>query len=250
MSAFTDYPTMLGLCAGRLNSLSFYNKQDYCLQLDAHMLFEKNWDTKIIRAYEEIKNKYEKPVISTYVPWWSISGDVINHYSNDSEAVCYPMTINKDIGNAEGYPKLTTEPFNWEDNRYKEHALVTGHFIFSEPSIIEDVSPDPQIMFGGDEITLALRLWTRGYQIFTIKSPIVWHLNKFNGDLYEKDRLMRSELPGKETLTHWERSNTSLERVKDILTGNILGYWGAPSLGKLKEFESVIDLDFNEFYKD
>lgn len=249
MHAFTDYPAMLGLCIGRLNSLSFYNGEDYCLQLDAHMLFEKNWDTKIINAFEEIKKEHEKPIISTYVPWWSISNNIINYYSNDANVYCSPMIINKAVGNGEGYPKLTTEHFPWDKEIYKEHALVTGHFIFSEPSVLEDVSPDPQVMFGGDEITLALRLWTRGYRIFTIKNPIVWHLNKFDGDLYSKDRLMRAETPGRETELHGKRSYASMQRVKDILTGQILGYWGAPTIEKLKEFEEVIDLDFNKFYE-
>jgi hypothetical protein len=248
-SAFTDYPAMLGLCYGRLNSLSFYNNEDYCLQLDAHMLFEKNWDTKIINAFEEIKKYNKKPIISTYVPWWSMSSGKINYYSNDSNAFCSPMIIDKTIGNQEGYPKLTTKYSEWGEEKYKEHALVTGHFIFSEPSILEDVSPDPQVMFAGDEITTALRLWTRDYRMFTIKNPIVWHLNKFDGDLYYKDRLMRSETPGRETRIHGERSDVGMKRVKDILTGKILGYWGAPSLEKLKEFEKVIDLDFNEFYE-
>ena len=248
-SAFTDYPAMLGLCAGRLNSLSFYNDEDYCLQLDAHMLFEKNWDTKIINAFEEIKKDYEKPIISTYVPWWSISGSKINYYSNDSNVLCSPMIIDNSIGNQEGYPKLTTKHSDWKEENYKEHALVTGHFIFSEPSILEDVAPDPKIMFAGDEITMALRLWTRGYRMFAIKNPIVWHLNKFDGDLYYKDRLMSAETPGKETELHKSRSSSGYRRIKDILTGNVLGYWGAPSLEKLKEFESVIDFDFNKFYE-
>jgi hypothetical protein len=247
---FTDYTAMLGLCNGRLNSLSFYNQEDYCLQLDAHMLFEKKWDTKLINAFEEIKKDHDKPIISTYVPWWSISNNKINYYSSESDAFCSPMIIDKNIGNIEGYPKTTTETFFWNDEKYKEHFLISGHFIFSERSILEDVSPDPQIMFGGDEITLALRLSTRGYKIFTIKNPIVWHLNKFDGDLYYKDRLMRSEVIGKERDLYGQRSDRSLERVKDILTGKMLGYWGAPSLEKLKEFEQKINLDFNKFYSE
>jgi hypothetical protein len=247
---FTDYPVMLGLCNGRLNSLSFYNQEDYCLQLDAHMLFEKNWDTKLINAFEEIKKDHDKPIISTYVPWWSISNNKINYYSNESNAFCSPMIIDRNVGNIEGYPKTTIEHFFWNDEKYKEHFLISGHFIFSEPSMLEDVSPDPQIMFGGDEITLALRLSTRGYKIFTIKNPIVWHLNKFDGDLYYKDRLMAPENTGKEYELWGMRSDFSKKRVKDILTGKMLGYWGAPSLEKLKEFEQKINLDFNKFYSE
>ena len=106
------------------------------------------------------------------------------------------------------------------------------------------------LLDNGDEITLALRLSTRGYKIFTIKSPIVWHLNKFHGDLYYKDRLMGSEVIGKERDLYGQRSDKSLDRVKDILTGKIFGYWGAPSLEKLKEFEQKINLDFNKFYSE
>jgi hypothetical protein len=247
---FIDYPAMFGLGPARLNSLVFYNQEDYCLQLDAHMLFEKNWDTKLINAFEEIKKDHDKPIISTYVPWWSISNNKINYYSNESDAFCSPMIIDKSIGNIEGYPKTGTESLFWNDEKYKEHFLISGHFLFSEPSILEDVCPDPQITFGGDEITLALRLFTRGYKIFTIKNPIVWHLNKFHGDLYHKDRLMGSEVRGKETELYGQRSDKSLERVKNILTGKMLGYWGAPSLEKLKEFEQKINLDFNKFYSE
>lgn len=250
MHIFTDYPAMLGLCIGRMNSLSFYNKEDYIFQLDAHMLFEKNWDTKIINAFEEIKKHYEKPIISSRVPWWSISENKINHYNNQFNKGCGPMIIDKELGNSEGYPKLATAQTVWEEKKYKEHALVSGHFIFAEPSAFEDVLPDPQIMFAGDEITLALRLWTRGYRMFAIKNPIVWHLNKFDGDLYHKDRLMSAELPGKEKDLQKYRSSYGYKRVEDILTGKILGYWGAPDIEKLKEFESIVNINFKEFYKE
>jgi hypothetical protein len=85
--------------------------------------------------------------------------------------------------------------------------------------------------------------------MFAIRNPIVWHLNKFDGDLYYKDRLMAAEPPCKETELYKFRSSSGYTRIKDILTGKILGYWGAPTLEKLKEFEKVIDLDFNKFYE-
>ena len=245
---FTDYPTMLGTNVGRLNAMSFYNKQDYYLQLDAHMLFQKKWDTKIINAFQEIKKNYKNPIISTHVPWWSMSNGKINYYNNELEVLCSPLKIDTVVGNSEGYPKPTANPLPWGKENYKEHALVTGHFIFSEPSIIENVCPDPQIMYAGEEILQSLRLWTRGYRIFTIRNPIVWHLNKFDGDLYYKDRLMNTEVKGKEHDLHNYKNQIALERVEKILTGEILGYWGAPTLEKLKEFEKIVNVDFKEFY--
>jgi hypothetical protein len=59
---------------------------------------------------------------------------------------------------------------------------------------------------------------------------------------------MDSETKGKEYALYRNKNKLSTKRVEDILTGKILGYWGAPTLKKLKEFEKIINLDFNKFY--
>jgi hypothetical protein len=36
-----DYPTVLGVCSSRIGALFTYTDEDYFLQIDAHMLFQK-----------------------------------------------------------------------------------------------------------------------------------------------------------------------------------------------------------------
>jgi hypothetical protein len=246
---FADCKDRLGLGISRLNSFSFYNGEDYFLQVDAHTLFEKNWDTKIISKFKTIKEKYTKPIISSYLPYWYTKNGEIQNYKNDIRAPWSPMRIDTEYGLVEGYPKLTKEYFNWNGKEYYEHFLITGHFIFSDPSIMTEVAPDPKIVFDGDEITTALRLWTRGYQIFTIDESIAWHLNKAEDEYY-----INKEYPfdksSKEYLLYENKARLGRERTRDILTGKILGYWGSPSLEKLKEFEELVGVNFKEFYKE
>ena len=246
---FAEYEEQLGLGISRLNSFSFYNGEDYFLQIDAHTLFEKDWDSKVIRKFKMLKEMYENPVLSSYLPYWYTENGQIQKYSNNIRAPWNPMFIDIDYGLKEGYPKLMTKPFSWSGKEYHEHFLITGHFIFSNPSIMTEVAPDPKIVFDGDEITTALRLWTRGYQIFIINEPIAWHLDKAQ-DEYYINKEYSFDKSSKEYLLYENRARLGRERTRDILTGKILGYWGSPSIEKLKEFEELVGVNFKEFYKE
>ncbi len=59
-----------------------------------------------------------------------------------------------------------------------ETHFVSGHFIFSTNDFYKEIIPDPRINFFGEEHTTALRAWTNGFRIFSIKENVVWHLGK------------------------------------------------------------------------
>jgi GT2 family glycosyltransferase len=161
------------------------------------------------------------------------------------------MVLDVESSIAEGYPKPKTEYSPWaEDELYKEHHCISAHFLFTLPSFLEEVLPDPLIMYSGEEMSTAVRAWTRGYRMVTIKNPIAWHLNKFHGDKYEKDRLWdprNSEEPFK----HFLRKNKKgIARAKKILTGDLLGYWGSPTKEALALYEKASGISFEAIYRD
>jgi hypothetical protein len=243
------YDTLLGVPPARLNAMSLYDGQDYYFQVDGHMLFERHWDSKIINYFEAIKQKAEKPIISTYTPWWSVTNKNINFYSNESNVVCAPMVLDVEQSIKEGYPKPKTEYSPWGGADHKEHHLISAHFLFTSPSFIQDILPDPLIMYSGEELTLAVRAWTRGYRMFCVKSPIAWHLNKGHGDQYEKDRRKDTRNKGPLYEHFVRKNNLGKDRAKSVLTGELLGYWGAESLEDLRRYEVSSGIDFKEIYK-
>lgn len=248
--AYLEYDTLLGVGPARLNSLGFYDQEDYYLQVDGHMLFEKDWDTKVINKLEKIRENYPKPLISTYTPWWSTTDGNIKYYKNDSDATSAPMLLDYEGSVREKYPKPKTEYFPWDDLGYKEQHLLSAHFIFTDGSFVTEILPDPLIMFGGEETTTAMRAWTRGYRIFCIKEPIAWHLNKFDGDRYTKDRLWDSRNHGPLYEHYQRKSNLSIQRSKDIMLGKLTGYWGATTLYTLRRYEIESGINFKQLYKD
>jgi hypothetical protein len=259
-------PTGVGLPRIITNMLTDFT-QDFYLQLDSHMIFENNWDVELLKAYYTIKNKFEKPIISSYTPW----------FYEDSEGrprLGGSNTLIEDPNNFKGYPGVSTcklivddyntpmstdrkhipiggANINWdkEDNDYVEHHLISAAFLFTSINFITDVLPDPLLLFGGEEPSCALRAWTRGYRIFTIRNPLIWHKNKFGDTPDLKDWRIRSNSPDQSTWDLFDKKyQMSLARVRDIFLGNILGYWGAPTKELLDLYEEALGVSFSEYY--
>lgn len=241
-----QYNTMLGVGIARLNALSLYDAEDFILQIDAHMLFDKDWDETILSRYLEIENSINNPVITSYVGWWSrLEDGSITNYSPENNYRSGKMIITKLLdGNN---PIQSTEYVDWQNKRYQEHYGFSAHFVFARPNFFYEISPDPNIMFSGEETTTALRAWTRGYRMFCIPESVAWHRNKGHGILYEKDRW--KTLGDQDLAMHYMRkTQISQDRVQKILTGKILGFWGALSEDLLNEYQKNAGINFKEIY--
>jgi hypothetical protein len=241
------YPGMLGLGFSRLAANSLYDNEDYYLQIDGHSLFERNWDTKLLNSYKVLEKEFEKPIISNYVPWWSVNEDSsINFYNPDQEN--HPAVIKHNQEILGDYPYQDSYDVDWSNKEYIEHFNIAGHFIFSKPQILEDLIPDYRIVYAGEEFLFALRAWTRGYRMFAIPNPIVWHKNKHHGFLHPKDRMFGSQ--NEKTHNHFVvRNEYSAKLTREILTGKYVGYWGSPSLELLQQYEKAANIDYKDFYR-
>ena len=248
------------LMASMLNDRS----HDFYLQIDAHMIFEKNWDKDLIDAYSIISNKYNKPIISTYVPFWYEDSDNNIRLSLDSDAVVDPYNFNgvNNLNNlslkVDDYSKnlfrrhipIEGTGVDWSNGKqYQEHFLTSGHFLFSSFSFLSEIMPDPLITWGGEEPIIGLRAWTRGYNIFTINKGIVWHKNKLGANPDKKDWRSMSNSKDLKAYDDLQKNiKMSYRRIKDIFLGDYIGYWGAESIDKLKDFEYNLGVSFKEYY--
>ena len=59
-----------GTCWARERVQKFFNNEDYYLQIDSHMQFEKGWDKYMISYISKIKNEghehHQPPIITCY----------------------------------------------------------------------------------------------------------------------------------------------------------------------------------------
>jgi len=251
---YLSHPEMLGIGIGRSIANNFYEKQDYFMQIDGHTLFQKSWDSIVTIKYKKLLSFYNKPLISNYVPWWSVNEDeTINMYDPDLK-IHNSVIKYKDIDNPEikkhDYPLQDGYAIDWNNHPegHKKHGNLAGHFVFTLPSFIDDVAPDPQIFYSGEEPLLALRSWTRGYTLVAIPEPIVWHKNKGHGYIHPNDRWKH---PDTEGFRDWfiAKDQVSAKRTFEFLTGKQFGYWGALSKEQLLNYQKFVNIDFKEYYK-
>ena len=227
---------------------SFWKNEDYYLQIDAHMLFEKHWDSGLISAHNKIiESGFEKPIISTFVPWWSVGTDgEILHYKPDSQDCCNVCQYIFDS------PKIDwIEPKrSWTSvvcgEEIVEHNTICGHFFFTSSVWLEEVGHDWKFIFIGDEHLIALRSHTRGYRMFSIGKPFLWHLNK--GVSFEKNDWHNNVGTSNINRTS-ARFKKDIERQRKIYTGELFGDSGAPNAERLKEYLDFVGFDPLEFYK-
>lgn len=254
-------------------SLLQFEKFDYMFQIDAHTLFPKNWDKSIISSFNLIKNENDidenKIILSSSSPiiWYNyeedpykiISTDTIypgrnffeidpynleEHFAKEIEsgAIKVKMFYNGKQGDVLlegnlGFPMVYGDTRIQKGLQYEETNGVHASFMFSKANLNRDLLHDPEDTFDGDQTNYTVRLLSRGYRIFSTKYPVIACLNKqeehkiYDPEYNHRVATYSNETPASNYLNN--KSNDDREFFKDIISGNYLGYWGAPDIESL-----------------
>ena len=166
-----DYKESRGACWARNRLQQQYADEEYTLQLDSHHRFADGWDQELIAMYDQLRAKgHEKPLITSYAPAYNPKND-------PAERIMYPYKMDFDKFIPEGavfFLPATIE----------QHATLTepiparfysAHFAFASGDFVREVPHDPGLYFHGEEISIAVRAYTWGYDLFHPHKPILWH---------------------------------------------------------------------------
>ena len=169
-----DYKESQGVCWARGQVQKLYRDELYTLSIDAHMRFVDHWDAKLVGMLEDLQKKgYKKPVITHYPPDYTLEGGY-----GDTVKKMAPFLQRKDgifIFKRSGH---TIEPGSGP----VLSACFAGGFNFTLGASIKEVPYDPYLYFFGEEITMAARLWTHGYDFFNPGEIAAYHLYKRSVD--------------------------------------------------------------------
>lgn len=249
----TSHQGMLGVGVSRFLANQFYNGEHYYLQIDAHTIFDTWWDERLINDLENIKQSgiSDKPIISYYLPSWLRMDDGSIELE---KRIGFGSTLvwDHDQMNASYWdiPIMTTDQVDWlnEPHTFKRHYGIAAQFLFTDGSFCKDIVPDEQLVFYGEEPTLALRCFSAGYQVFTTINSYMWHKNKILSKNPNNDRLHFIPKDNAVLERYEHKRASSLAKTKKILTGEIVGYWGAANKEVLADYESKAEFSFDNFY--
>jgi len=165
------YKESKGTCWARSKIQENYKGEKYYLQLDSHHRFVKDWDVKCIKMIKDLqKIGHKKPLLTGYISSFNPTND-------PAERIHIPWKMNFDRFIPEG--AVFFLPASIDD--YKTHTLpipsrfVSAHFIFTLGKWCKEVPYDPYYYFHGEEINLAVRSFTHGYDLFHPHIVVAWH---------------------------------------------------------------------------
>jgi len=165
------YTESKGVCWARNQVQQLYGGEEYTLQIDSHMRFEKNWDDEFIKMVKQLQKKgFKKPLLTGYV-------SSFNPENDPAERIKEPWRMVFDRFIPEGAVFFLPETIpGWE--KMKEPVtsrFYSAHFAFTVGQFSVEVQHDPEFYFHGEEISIAARAYTHGYDLFHPHKTLVWH---------------------------------------------------------------------------
>lgn len=233
------YKQSKGACWVRAKIQSTYNNEKYTLQLDSHHRFIKHWDEILINMYEDLKKVgVEKPLLTSYLPSYQPTTDPVGRVNE-----CWQLNYDRFLPEGVIFKRPSVIK-DWSD----KHGIpvlargLSGHFIFTKGVWCTEVPYDPELYFHGEEITLAVRSFTHGYDLYHPTTIVIWHHYTRQGSIKHWD----------DHPNEWDKLNKiSYARVKALLNVDSSGgsiKFGKYGLGKkrsLRHFEKYAGVDFS-----
>ena len=228
-----------GACWARSLCEKLYRQEDYCLQIDSHCRFIDNWDTEMVSLLQQLKQQSARPVISSYPPGYQPGKE-------DEKAEYVSRLVLRGFS-AEKILQLTSVDF--QSDAPVRGVYLAGGFIFAEAHFLQEVPNDPLIFFEGEEIAMAVRAFTHGYDIWHPHKILLWHFyNRENHARVWSDHNSEAEKTGSISCAWWKRDRISKNRVKSLLgieqQESDLGCWGLGVQRSLEEFEYAAGISF------
>ncbi|MGB5706321.1 MAG: GlcNAc-transferase family protein, partial [Arenicellales bacterium] len=225
-----NYQDSKGCCWARNRVNRLYQEETYTLQIDAHMRFAPEWDSLLIGMIEGIRDT--KPLITTYPPSYSIV---------NGEEVLSDVTTPQKLKLKRLHLDLTTrlEGVSVTDSNQpgKSEYIAAGYF-FTLGQFCKEVEYDPNLYFLGEEINLAVRAYSNGYNFYYPNKNLVWHLYGHGASLHWSDH------PDQEHIQH----ATAIDRLEKLLLhdSNDLEQYGLGKERTLKDYEQYANICFSE----
>lgn len=234
-----DYRDSQGVCWARNLLQNLYQGQDYTLQLDSHHRFIKHWDQKLIQMLKKLqKDGYSKPLITSYIPSFDPDNDPQSRINDP-----WKMTFDRFIPEgAVFFLPATLDPSIENINKPIPGRFYSAHFAFTLGQFCKEVPHDPNYYFHGEEISIAARAFTHGYDIFYPNKVICWHEYTRKGRSKQWDDI--SSWVQRNHICH--DRNRKLFGIDNTINDLDFGRYGFGEVRTLNDYEKYAGIKFSK----
>ena len=234
-----NYKDAKGACWARNKLQQEYKEEKYTLQLDSHHRFIQDWDEELINMIEQLQLKgHEKPLLTSYISSFNPKDDPAGRVKEP-----WWMTFDRFIPEGAIFFLPATIP-GWQDMTEPiPSRFYSAHFCFTLGEFVKEVQHDPEYYFHGEEISIAVRAFTHGYDLFHPHKVIAWHEYTRNGRTKHWDDNLE-----------WGKFNTvshNRNRILFGMDGNCscqldFGIYGFGTKRTLRDYEKYAGIRFRD----
>jgi len=237
-----DYREAKGVCWARKMCQSYYNGEDYYMQIDSHILFVENWDKLLLQDHKNALDYGRKAILTAYPACYEFNQEG-ERFIPHKTATRFDMNIVNIIPSA-------AAKFAEDTDFPEQEFFIAGGFLFTTGEFVNEVPYDEELFFLGEEITLAIRSYTAGYFIFAPTKFICAHLYQIAIPENRKRPLFWDRSEERVRKLNWSlRDKTSRFKVQHICRGEWFGKYGIQDqklylefYGRLRAYDPRIDL--------
>jgi len=233
----------LGVCWARSIGFSLYDGEDFVLQVDSHTLFEPGWDDQLRALHRQLRARSAKPIISTY-PYRFDMVDGAPQYTPSAGHTALVLRPHPEKGLAPDDAVLRFMARHLFASEPVMGCHVSAGFLFATGAFIEEVPYDPWLYFHGEEQSLAVRAFTRGWDIFHPLTTPVYHLYKTEGTPYATHH-WHGETEARRAFGSAYLTERAKVRLNRLLMGDGLpGAYGLGSARTMAQYAELSGIDY------
>jgi len=226
-----------GACWARNLLQQLYSGETYTLQIDSHTRFIENWDYEIKKEFKRLKKKgIKKPLITSYAPSFEPDNDPqmrikkpwrmdFDRFSPDGNVHFLPATIDDAEDRSEPIPA----------------RFYSAHFAFTDGEFVNEVPHDPQYYFHGEEVSIAVRAFTHGYDLLHPHKIFLWHYYTRRG--LKKHWDDHNDWGGRNDGSH-ARNRKLFSMDGEVYDPEFFGIYGLGTVRTLDEYERYAGISF------
>ncbi len=232
------YQESRGACWARNLIQQQYSGEKYTLQLDSHHRFIDNWDIECISLIKGLMRKgIKKPLLTGYIPSFDPDNDPAGRAKE-------PWKMDFDRFTPEGVVFFTPSGIdNYKEIREPIPArFYSAHFCFTLGEFCREVPHDPEYYFHGEEISIAARAYTHGYDLFHPHKIIAWHEYTRRGRVKQWD----DDKDWGTKNSHCHSRNKKLFEMDGEMRDIDFGVYGFGTERSLEDYERYAGISFKK----
>jgi len=223
---------------------SLVKDERFYLQIDSHTFFEENWDVSLIQSLSALNVLVPKPVLSVYPYGFEFDECMKPKISNNpSDRTTLALRVHPETELSTDNVVLRFRAEHVMQKAYVNGFHLAGGFIFTYREFVDEVPYDPYFYFHGEEQGLAIRAFTRGWNIYHPPFIPLYHLYKAPNQSHQNHH-WHTDWNEQRHYDWGDLKRRAALRLNQLLNNELKGSFGLGCERNLTDFYNLSGIDY------